>query len=96
MAILKWLGFLLVAVAVAVLPFTIWISNSWGLVFAATGFAGCVLLAIAFSRRPMKLGDEDPNLGLSPQKTSEELRGFPGAKAFDHPGDGPADGDGGP
>lgn len=56
MAIVKWLGFALVAGALAVLPFTIWISTGWGFVSAALGLAGCVLLGIAFAGRRVEPG----------------------------------------
>jgi hypothetical protein len=47
----KWLGVVLVATSVAVLPFTIWISNDWTFVSAASGLLGCVLLALGMPRR---------------------------------------------
>jgi hypothetical protein len=47
----KWLGFALVAGALAVLPFAIWVSTTWGFVSALTGLAGCALLGIAFGGR---------------------------------------------
>jgi hypothetical protein len=50
-AVLKWLGFLLVAASVGVLPFTIWISNDWGFLSALAGLIGLVLLGIALPRR---------------------------------------------
>ncbi|HUQ26375.1 MAG TPA: hypothetical protein VM140_11955 [Burkholderiales bacterium] len=51
MAIVRWLGFALVAGALAVLPFAIWISTSWGFFSAALGLVGCVLLGVAFGGR---------------------------------------------
>lgn len=42
----KWVGFALVAVALAVLPFTVWISAQWGIVSATAGLIGVVLLVI--------------------------------------------------
>ena len=48
---LKWLGFLLVAASVGVLPFTVWISNDWGFVSAFAGLVGLVLLGLALPRR---------------------------------------------
>jgi len=47
----KWLGFVLVAGALVVLPFAIWVSASWGFVSGAAGLVGCVLLGIAFAGR---------------------------------------------
>jgi hypothetical protein len=44
----KWLGFALVAGALAVLPFAIWVSVTWGFVSALAGLAGCALLGIVF------------------------------------------------
>ena len=46
---LKVPGAALVAVALAVLPFTIWISNQWAIVSASAGLIGCVLLGIALA-----------------------------------------------
>ena len=46
MAVAKWVGFALVATALAVLPFTIWISTHWGIVSATAGLIGVVLLVI--------------------------------------------------
>jgi hypothetical protein len=43
---LKWVGFALVATALAVLPFTVWISARWGIVSATGGLLGLVLLVI--------------------------------------------------
>jgi len=53
MTILKWAGFALVVTALAVLPFTVWISAQWGIVSATAGLVGIVLLVIGFDgRRP--------------------------------------------
>ena len=49
--IAKWLGFALVAGALAVLPFAIWVSITWGFVSAFAGLVGCALLGIAFGGR---------------------------------------------
>ena len=49
MALAKWAGFALVAAALAVLPFTIWVSARWGIVSATAGVVGIVLLGIAFA-----------------------------------------------
>ena len=46
MVAVKWVGFALVAVALAVLPFTVWISTRWGIVSATAGLVGVVLLVI--------------------------------------------------
>lgn len=46
---LKWVGFALVAGALAVLPFTVWVSNRWAIVSASAGVVGIVLLGIAFA-----------------------------------------------
>jgi hypothetical protein len=50
MGVFKWVGFALVAVALAVLPFTIWISARWGIVSATAGVVGIVLLVIGLAR----------------------------------------------
>jgi hypothetical protein len=50
MGAVKWLGFALVATALAILPFTIWISAKWGIVSATTGVVGIVLLVIGLAR----------------------------------------------
>ncbi|HXU41654.1 MAG TPA: hypothetical protein VN675_04965 [Burkholderiales bacterium] len=50
--IAKWLGFALVAGSLAVLPFAIWVSTSWGFVSGALGLLGCALLGIALPRQP--------------------------------------------
>lgn len=52
MTLVKWAGFLLVAGALAVLPFAIWVSTTWGFVSGAAGLAGCALLGVAFAGRP--------------------------------------------
>ena len=52
MNVLKWVGFALLAAALAVLPFTIWISGRWGIVSATAGLIGLTLLVIALPRRP--------------------------------------------
>ena len=49
MALVKWAGFALVAAALAVLPFTIWVSARWGIVSATAGLVGVVLLVVAFA-----------------------------------------------
>jgi hypothetical protein len=46
-AVLKFLGFALVALALCVLPFMVWASSKWSIVAATAGLAGCVLLGIA-------------------------------------------------
>ena len=48
---LKWVGFALVAAALAVLPFTAWVSNRWGIVSATAGVIGVVLLTIGLAGR---------------------------------------------
>ena len=48
---LKWVGFALVATALAVLPFTVWISARWGIVSATAGVVGIVLLTIGLTGR---------------------------------------------
>jgi hypothetical protein len=52
MALARWVGFALVATALAVLPFAVWVSASWGIVSATAGVVGIVLLVIALPRRP--------------------------------------------
>jgi hypothetical protein len=47
MKVVKWAGFALIATALAVLPFTVWISTQWGIVSATAGLVGVVLLGIA-------------------------------------------------
>ena len=87
MALVKWAGFALVATALAVLPFTIWVSAQWGIVSASAGAIGIVLLVIGLSGR-IKPGTGDTNIDVPPGRGGDELRGFPGAKAFDqHDGD---------
>ena len=61
MAAVKWLGFACVAVAVAVLPFTIWISNDWGFASALLGLVGIALLGIALPRRRLEPEGDDPS-----------------------------------
>jgi len=51
MNVIKWVGFALLAAALAVLPFTIWVSNRWAIVSATAGAAGIVLLGIALANR---------------------------------------------
>jgi hypothetical protein len=51
LVIVKWLGFALVAGALAVLPFAIWVSATWGFVSALAGLIGCALLGIVFGGR---------------------------------------------
>jgi hypothetical protein len=51
LVVAKWLGFVLVAGALAVLPFAIWVSVTWGFVSALAGLTGCALLGIAFGGR---------------------------------------------
>jgi hypothetical protein len=51
---MKALGAALVAIALAVLPFMVWLSNQWAIVSATAGLLGCVLLGIAFA------GNRDP------------------------------------
>jgi hypothetical protein len=50
MGAVKWIGFALIAVALAILPFTIWISARWGIVSATAGVVGIVLLVIGLAR----------------------------------------------
>jgi len=51
MGAVKWLGFALVATALAILPFTIWVSARWGIVSATVGVVGIVLLVIGLAGR---------------------------------------------
>jgi hypothetical protein len=46
MVVVRWVGFALVAVALAVLPLTVWISAHWGIVSATAGLIGVVLLVV--------------------------------------------------
>jgi hypothetical protein len=46
MAVFKWLGFALVAVALVLLPIAMWVSAWWGFVAGAVGLVGLGLLAI--------------------------------------------------
>jgi hypothetical protein len=48
MGAVKWIGFALIALAI--LPFTIWISARWGIVSATAGVVGIVLLVIGLAR----------------------------------------------
>ena len=52
MAVARWVGFALVATALAVLPFAVWVSVRWGIVSATAGVIGVVLLVISLPRRP--------------------------------------------
>ena len=89
MGAVKWLGFALVATALAILPFTIWISARWGIVSATAGVVGIVLLVIGLGGRRGELGPADPNVDVPPGPGGKDLRGFSGAKGFDqHEGDG--------
>ena len=47
MTAVKWLGFTLVTVALALLPIAMWISGWWGFVAGAVGLVGLGLLAVA-------------------------------------------------
>jgi len=49
MNVIKWVGFALLAAALAVLPFTIWISGRLGIVSATAGVVGIVLLTIGLA-----------------------------------------------
>ena len=60
---LRWLGFLLVAGSLGVLPFTIWISNDWGFVSALAGLVGLALLGIALPRRRVELVEDEDQSG---------------------------------
>lgn len=51
LAIAKWAGFALVAGALIVLPFAIWVSATWGFVSGTAGLVGCMLLGIVFGGR---------------------------------------------
>ncbi len=51
MNVIKWVGFALLAAALAVLPFAVWVSNRWAIVSATAGAAGIVLLGIALANR---------------------------------------------
>lgn len=83
MAAFRWLGFALLAAALAALPFTIWISVRWGIISATAGMIGVVLLVIGLGRQRAELGPADPDADVVPGRGGEELRGFPGAKGFD-------------
>jgi hypothetical protein len=51
-AALKWLGFLLTAVALIGLPVAVWVSERWGLIFATLGTLGVVALGLFARSRP--------------------------------------------
>ena len=51
LVIAQWLGFALIAGALAVLPFTVWISARWGIVSATAGVVGIVLLVVGLAGR---------------------------------------------
>ena len=57
-AALKWLGMVLVVAAIATIPFTIWISERWGLITATVGLIGCVLLGLTVRRPPPPVDEE--------------------------------------
>jgi hypothetical protein len=58
MVLIKWLGFAFVAVSVAVLPATVWISNDWGFASALLGLIGLALLGISLPRRRIEPEDD--------------------------------------
>ena len=47
----RWAGFALIATALAVLPFAVWVSNRWAIVSATVGLVGIVLLVITTAGR---------------------------------------------
>jgi hypothetical protein len=49
MAVARWVGFALVAISLAVLPFAVWVSARWGIVSATAGLIGLALF-VASSR----------------------------------------------
>ena len=75
MVALKWLGFLLMAGSLGVLPFVIWISNDWGFVSAVAGLVGLALLAIALPRRRAEpVENENADADPGPDAKDEEPR----------------------
>ena len=82
--VVKWIGFALVAVAVAVLPFANWISGSWGLVSLTLGVIGAFLLAIGPGGKAPEVGGDDVLAQIPPAPLGQDLRGFPGAQVFHH------------
>jgi len=56
----RWLGFLMVAIALIGLPVAIWISERWGLILATLGTLGLVVLGL-FARTGA--GPEDRSEG---------------------------------
>jgi hypothetical protein len=83
-AVVKWIGFALVAVSVTVLPFAIWISGSWGLVSLTSGVIGAFLLMIGLGGKAPVVGGNDVLAQVPPGPLGQDLRGFPGAQVFDH------------
>ncbi|MBI2961738.1 MAG: hypothetical protein HYY28_15610 [Betaproteobacteria bacterium] len=59
-AAIKWLGFLLIAIAVAVLPVAAWISGPWWIAAIVLGLAGGVFLLFGFTGRAPGGGDPPP------------------------------------
>ncbi len=59
---LKWLGFALVAIGVAVFPFAIWFPGPWGVIALVLIMIGCVLLVLALKalRETQPQETEDP------------------------------------
>ena len=51
MGAVRWAGFALVAIALAVLPFAVWISARWGIVSATAGLVGLALLVVGLAGR---------------------------------------------
>jgi len=46
MKAVRWLGVLMIGVALAGLPVAIWVSERWGLIFATLGTLGLVVLGL--------------------------------------------------
>ena len=57
-AALKWLGIVLLVAAISTIPFTVWISERWGLITATVGLIGCVLVGLTVRRPPPRDEDE--------------------------------------
>jgi len=46
MKAVRWLGVLMIGIALAGLPVAIWVSERWGLIFATLGTLGLVVLGL--------------------------------------------------
>jgi hypothetical protein len=52
MTAVRWLGFLMVAIALIGLPVAMWVSERWGLILATLGTLGLVVLGLVSKLSP--------------------------------------------